>query len=175
MNRFDLVTLAAVAIAIVLAGAASFALVAGSSPAAVPSPAPDPWATGGAAPTAAGSSGNALIIDVEGGVTHPGIWELPSGSRVADALAAAGGYADSADLAAAAQSLNLAASLVDGQQIYVPVTRGGAARWRRRSGRWARQPQPGHPVGAGGAPRHRSGHGRQDHRRAHRAALRDPR
>ena len=54
-------------------------------------------------------------------MTHPGIWELPSGSRVADALAAAGGYAESADLAAAAQSLNLAASLVDGQQIYVPV------------------------------------------------------
>ncbi len=48
MNRFDVVTLAAVAVAIVLAGAASFALVAGSSPAAVPSRAPDPWATGGA-------------------------------------------------------------------------------------------------------------------------------
>lgn len=121
MNRFDVVTLAAVAVAIVLAGAASFALVAGSSPAAAPSRAPDPWATGGAAPTDAAGTGDALIIDVEGGVTHPGIWELPSGSRVADALAAAGGYADSADLAAAAQSLNLAASLVDGQQIYVPV------------------------------------------------------
>jgi competence protein ComEA len=40
---------------------------------------------------------------------------------VADALAAAGGYAESADLAAAAQSLNLAAAVVDGQQIYVPV------------------------------------------------------
>ena len=87
----------------------------------MPSLAPDPWATGGAEPTDGGGGGDALIIDVEGGVTHPGIWELPSGSRVADALAAAGGYADSADLASAAQSLNLAASLVDGQQIYVPV------------------------------------------------------
>ncbi len=121
MNRFDVVTLAAVVVAIVLAGAASFALVAGSSPAAVPSGAPDPWATGGAEPTTGSGGGDALIIDVEGGVTQPGIWELPSGSRVADALAAAGGYAESADLAAAAQTLNLAASLVDGQQIYVPV------------------------------------------------------
>ena len=121
MNRFDVVTLAAVVIAIVLAGAASFALVAGSSPAAVPSGAPDPWATGGAEPTTGSGGGDALIIDVEGGVTQPGIRELPSGSRVADALAAAGGYAESADLAAAAQTLNLAASLVDGQQIYVPV------------------------------------------------------
>jgi competence protein ComEA len=40
---------------------------------------------------------------------------------VADALAAAGGYADSADLAAAAAQLNLAAVLVDGQQVVVPV------------------------------------------------------
>jgi len=62
-----------------------------------------------------------LVIDVEGGVAHPGIQELPAGSRVADALAAAGGYAETANLASAAQSLNLAASLVDGQQIYVPV------------------------------------------------------
>jgi competence protein ComEA len=121
MNRFDVVTLAAVAIAIVLAGAASFALVAGSGATAAPSLAPDPWATGGAAPSDAAGVGDTLIIDVEGGVTHPGIWELPSGSRVADALAAAGGYADTADLAAAAQSLNLAASVVDGQQIYVPT------------------------------------------------------
>jgi competence protein ComEA len=121
MNRFDLVTLAAVAVAIVLASAASFALVAGAGSAAAPSVAPDPWATGGAGPSDAAGGGEALIIDIEGGVTHPGILELPAGSRVADALAAAGGYADTADLAAAAQSLNLAASLVDGQQIYVPI------------------------------------------------------
>ncbi len=87
----------------------------------------------GGAPTDGSGGGDALIIDVEGGVTHPGIWELPSGSRVADALAAAGGYAESADLAAAAQTLNLAASLVDGQQIYVPVRRGRAAGWRHRA------------------------------------------
>ena len=67
-----------------------------------------------------------FFVDVEGGVNSPGIHRLPPGSRVADALAAAGGYADSADLAAAAQSLNLAAAVVDGQQIYVPVV-GGAS------------------------------------------------
>jgi competence protein ComEA len=61
------------------------------------------------------------VIDIEGGVNEPGIHRLPAGSRVADALAAAGGYADSADLGAAAASLNLAAELVDGQQIVVPV------------------------------------------------------
>jgi competence protein ComEA len=61
------------------------------------------------------------VVDVEGGVNEPGLHRLPAGSRVADALAAAGGYAPSADLAAAAQSLNLAAELVDGQQVLVPV------------------------------------------------------
>ena len=58
---------------------------------------------------------------MEGGVKAPGIHRLPAGSRVADALAAAGGYGETADLAAAAGSLNLAATLVDGQQIVVPV------------------------------------------------------
>jgi competence protein ComEA len=67
------------------------------------------------------AGGGELVIDVEGGVQSPGIHRLPAGSRVADALAAAGGYADSADLAAAAAQLNLAAVLVDGQQVIVPL------------------------------------------------------
>jgi len=119
MTRFDLVTLTAVGTAVVLAGAASFALVAGVAvPAAAPSYAADPWATAGASVEA---SGDELVVDVEGGVISPGIHRLPAGSRVADALVAAGGYAEGADLAAAARSLNLAAAVVDGQQIYVPV------------------------------------------------------
>jgi competence protein ComEA len=53
-------------------------------------------------------------------VAQPGIVTLPTGSRVADAILAAGGYARNADAAAAAGSLNLAATLSDGQQVYVP-------------------------------------------------------
>ena len=70
-------------------------------------------------------AGGELMVDIEGGVTSPGIHRLPAGSRVADAFAAAGGYAESADLAAAAQTLNLAAELVDGQQIWVPIIGAG--------------------------------------------------
>ena len=66
-----------------------------------------------------------LVVDVEGAVLHPGIIELPAGARVADAIAAAGGYAPEADLAAAAAQVNLAALVRDGQQIVVPVV--GAA------------------------------------------------
>ena len=62
-----------------------------------------------------------LVIDVQGAVKRPGLVILPAGSRVADALQAAGGYARNADLNAAAASLNLAATLADGAQVYVPV------------------------------------------------------
>lgn len=122
MTRFDLVTVAAVAAAVVLAGAASLALVAGVALApADPSFPPDPWTTPAPSMGHEGEQGGELVVDIEGGVNLPGIHRLAAGSRVADALAAAGGYADGADLAAAARSLNLAAAVVDGQQIYVPV------------------------------------------------------
>lgn len=62
-----------------------------------------------------------LVIDVQGAVRRPGVVLLPPGARVADALAAAGGYSGQADLNAAAASLNLAALLADGAQVYVPI------------------------------------------------------
>jgi competence protein ComEA len=73
--------------------------------------------TVGAGPTEAAT----LLVDVEGGILEPGIVELPADARVGDAIAAAGGYADDADILAAAASLNLAAPLADGQQVYVPL------------------------------------------------------
>jgi competence protein ComEA len=61
-----------------------------------------------------------LVVDVQGGVAEPGVRELRAGSRVADAIAAAGGYGTDADLAAAASAINLAQVLADGEQIHVP-------------------------------------------------------
>ncbi len=43
------------------------------------------------------------------------------GSRVGDAIAAAGGYSAQVDIAAATSKLNLAEVLVDGQQVHVPL------------------------------------------------------
>jgi competence protein ComEA len=122
MTRFDLVTVAAVTAAVVLSGAASLALVAGVALAPADPPyATEPWASPTSSVREDAADGGELVVDIEGGVNSPGIHRLPGGSRVADALAAAGGYAEGADLAVAARSLNLAAAVVDGQQIYVPV------------------------------------------------------
>ena len=68
----------------------------------------------------------ALIIDVTGEVVSPGVYELPAGSRVIDAIKAAGG----ARAKAALSDLNLARVIKDGEQIYVDLiyTAGSRAR-----------------------------------------------
>ena len=77
--------------------------------------------TGAAASGVSPSSGAPLIVDVAGWVRNPGVYTFADGSRVIDAIDAAGGARPGALL----QALNLAALLVDGTQILVP--REGAA------------------------------------------------
>jgi competence protein ComEA len=62
-----------------------------------------------------------VVVDVVGAVRLPGLHSLAPGTRIADAVAAAGGATAKADLAL----VNLAAPLADGEQIVVPV-RGAA-------------------------------------------------
>lgn len=57
-----------------------------------------------------------VVVDVTGAVRRPGVYRLPAGSRVDDAVKRAGGASGKAEL----DSLNLAALLADGQQIVVP-------------------------------------------------------
>ena len=58
-----------------------------------------------------------IFVDICGAVANPGVYELDEGSRIFQAVDAAGGY-----LPEAAQNyLNKARSLMDGQQIYVPT------------------------------------------------------
>jgi competence protein ComEA len=70
--------------------------------------------------TAAGGVGDPVVIDVEGAVVLPGLLHVPAGSRVGDAIVAAGGYSSAVDLDAAATELNLAATVGDGDKVRVP-------------------------------------------------------
>jgi competence protein ComEA len=75
-----------------------------------------------AAPVAAAvpiraDAGPVLVVHVVGAVRRPGLYRFPSRSRVADAVARAGGATRRADLAL----VNLAAPLADGTQVVVPV------------------------------------------------------
>jgi competence protein ComEA len=62
-----------------------------------------------------------VVVDVAGAVQRSGVFRLPAGSRVTDAVRAAGGLGTTAD----ADAVNLAAVLADGQRVYIP--RGGEA------------------------------------------------
>lgn len=80
-----------------------------------------PARAAGPTPEASVSSGSVLVVHVAGAVRRPGLYEVPPGARVGDAIELAGGPLPRADLA----SLNLAALIADGSQILV-VRRGGA-------------------------------------------------
>lgn len=78
------------------------------------------WPASAATPrleiTSPRTSTGTITVHVSGAVAAPGLVSLPAGARVADAVVAAGGALPGAGLAA----LNLAAPIVDGQQLVVP-------------------------------------------------------
>lgn len=124
----DRIALAALATALAAIGLGAWLFVSAGPAEPGPSEVVDPFGTVSSSPPALSS--DLLVVDVEGAVVRPGVIELPAGSRVADAIAAAGGYSAQADLAAAAAQVNLAAALRDGEQIVVPLigaTAGGSS------------------------------------------------
>jgi competence protein ComEA len=68
-------------------------------------------------PTPAGRGSRAIFVHVGGEVRRPGLYEVREGSRVNDAVEAAGGTTDDADL----DGLNLAAKVKDGDKVLVPA------------------------------------------------------
>lgn len=92
-----------------LAGATTGQEAVAPSDQTLPRAAPDTSAT--AAPS------GEVAVHVAGRVRRPGLVRLPAGSRVQDAIRAAGGAATGADL----NAINLARKLADGEQIRVPA------------------------------------------------------
>ncbi|MFC4059438.1 helix-hairpin-helix domain-containing protein [Planomonospora corallina] len=90
---------------------------------APPAPVSGPPATETAPPRPHSSAGTGVTVHVTGKVRRPGVFTLPGGSRVTDAVSAAGGVRKGAS----SDPLNLARRLVDGEQIVIGGPRGGPA------------------------------------------------
>lgn len=120
-QRRRLTAVGAVSIAVIVLVGASILLLRGGPPAERPPSLPT--APAHPAPVAAATSlpgkatDRSLVVSVVGKVASPGLVTLPTGARVADALQAAGGVVDGADIT----TLNLARKLSDGEQLYVGI------------------------------------------------------
>ncbi|MCY0958368.1 helix-hairpin-helix domain-containing protein [Streptomyces sp. H27-H5] len=126
------------AVAVVLVGAVGFA--AQQYWTARPEPVTAPAVVAPAASPSPAATPARVVVDVSGKVRDPGVRRLPTGARVEDALAAAGGVRPGTDTT----GLNRARVLVDGEQVMVgvpaqPPAAGGAA------------PGPGAGRGSSGA------------------------
>jgi competence protein ComEA len=118
LSRSQLLVYGAIAVALLLVGARWVRAADGGGP------------SGGVASASAGAPGGSFELDeggdtvvhVAGAVDRPGVYRLPAGSRVTDAIERAGGPTQDAD----ADAINLAAALADGQQVVVPAKAGAA-------------------------------------------------
>ncbi len=109
LQRRRLLMAAAGSLALILL-AGRFLLGAGTTTVAPLPPPPSEGAGVAGLPTAR------VVVDVVGAVRRPGLYRLEQGSRIADAVARAGGATGKAELS----MVNLAAPLADGEQVVVP-------------------------------------------------------
>ena len=114
-SRSQLLLYAAVAIAVLVVGARWIRSGSGSSQGR-------PELSFAADSAHEGEGTDDVVVHVAGAVSRPGVYRLPAGARVTDAVRRAGGF----DGAANQDAINLAARLSDGQQVVVPG-RGTAA------------------------------------------------
>jgi competence protein ComEA len=119
MSRSQVVVYAAVAVALLLVGARA---IRGEGAAQDSfAAASDGGSAGGGGSFSISGSGGEVVVDVTGAVRDPGVYRMPAGSRVNDAVTRAGGAAPGAEL----EAINLAARLAE---VVVPKrVPGGAA------------------------------------------------
>lgn len=112
LSRSQLAVYAAVAVALLLLGARAIRAEGDSGGA------DSSFSSGGSKEFTVDRSGSGgdVVVDVTGAVARPGVYRLPAGARVTDAVERAGG----ARAGALLEAINLAARLADGQQVVVP-------------------------------------------------------
>lgn len=118
LSRSQILVYGAVAVALLLVGARAIRAEGSASRAPQGADAAD-FGAGEPAAEAVSfeSSGGDVVVDVAGAVRRPGVYRLPTGARVTDAIDRAGGPAGDALL----EAINRAARLTDGQQVVVPA------------------------------------------------------
>jgi competence protein ComEA len=126
LSRSQVVVYGVVAVALLLVGSRAIRAEGGSDSFAAADSAS--FAASSEEPGEAGFSvsgqGADLVVDVTGAVERPGVYRMPAGARVIDAVKRAGGATARAEL----EAVNLAARLADGQQVVVPERVPGGAR-----------------------------------------------
>ncbi len=113
LSRSQVLVYGAIAIALLLVGARAIR-AEGDGAAASAAFASSPSDSAGFSLKSGG--GSDIVVDVAGAVRRPGVYRLPAGARVVDAIERAGGAAGGALL----EGINRAARLADGQQVMVP-------------------------------------------------------
>ena len=122
VSRSQVVVYGAVAVALLLVGARAIRAEGSNGPSYSSSSAGGSSHDGGFSLDSSGQ-GSDVVVDVTGAVQRPGVYRLPAGARVTDAVDRAGGASGNAVL----EAVNLAARLADGQQIVVPEQGPGGA------------------------------------------------
>lgn len=120
LSRNQVVVYAAIAVALLLVGARAIRGEGSTDPSFAAADS-GTSSTGGSF-SIGGESGD-LVVDVTGAVQRPGVYRMPAGSRVDDAVTRAGGPTARAEL----EAVNRAARLADGQQVVVPERLPGGA------------------------------------------------
>ncbi|HEX7244312.1 MAG TPA: ComEA family DNA-binding protein [Solirubrobacterales bacterium] len=124
LSRSQIAVYGAIAVALLLLGARAIRAEGdGAAGYAASDDSGSPASAGDAGFSLDGGGGGDLVVDVTGAVARPGVYRLPAGARVTDAVQRAGGAAGGALL----EAINLAARLADGQQVVVPRKGPGGA------------------------------------------------
>jgi competence protein ComEA len=119
VSRSQVVVYGAVAVALLFVGARAIRAEGSSGPSYSSSSGTGTGASssdGGEFGFSSSGQGSDVVVDVTGAVQRPGVYRLPAGARVTDAVDRAGGASGKALL----EAVNLAARLADGQQVVVP-------------------------------------------------------